>query len=121
MSRYDYEYYSLSVNNLDAQSHDITTHEPNTVFNEKRDGPIISKCEDYDFAIENFKIDLKTLPVFIPTIRVYTDEASLTVDIQNTTIYTVGIQYKNPADSKTYIGFSRVMFTARSNHNTTSI
>ena len=29
MSRYDYEYYSLSVNNLDAQTHDITTHEPN--------------------------------------------------------------------------------------------
>jgi len=110
MSRYDYEYYSLSVNNLDAQTHDITTHEPNTVFNEKRDSPIISKCEDYDFAIENFKIDLKTLPVFIPTIRVYSDESTLTVDIQNTTIYTVGVQYINPADSKTYVGFARVMF-----------
>ena len=109
MSRYDYEYYSLSVNNLDAQTHDETTHEPNTVFNEKRSEPIISKCEDYDFAIENFKIDLKTLPVFIPTIRVYTDEASLTVDIQNTTIYTIGIQYKAP-DFKTYVGFARVMF-----------
>ena len=110
MSRYDYEYYSLSVNNLDAQTHDETTHEPNTVFNEKRSEPIISKCEDYDFAIENFKLDLKTLAVFIPTIRVYTDEASLTVDIQNTTIYTIGIQYINPADSNIYVGFGRVIF-----------
>ena len=110
MSRYEYEYYSLSVNNLDAQTHDITTHEPNTVFNEKRDEPIIEKCEDYDFAIENFKIDLKTLPVFIPTIRVYSDESTLTVDIQNTTIYTIGVQYLNPLDSKTYVGFARVMF-----------
>jgi len=109
MSRYDYEYYSLSVNNLDAQTHDEKTHEPNTVFTEKRSEPIISKCEDYDFAIENFKIDLKTLAVFIPTIRVYNDEASLTVDIQNTTIYTIGIQYK-ASDFKTYIGFSRVIF-----------
>jgi len=110
MSRYKYEYYSLSVNNLDAQTHDITTHEPNTVFNEKRDSPIIANCQDYDFSIENFKINLKTLSVFIPTIRAYFDEATLTVDIQNTTIYTIGVQYVNPVDFKTYVGFARVMF-----------
>jgi len=109
MSRYEYEYYSLSLNNLDAQTHDITTHEPNTVFNEKRDSPIISKCEDYDFAIENFKIDLKSLPVMVPTIRFYGDDSTLTADIQNTTIYNIGIQYKAP-DFKTYVGFSRVIF-----------
>ena len=109
MSRYDYEYYSLSVNNIDAQSHDEKTHEPNCIFNEKRDSPIISKCEDYDFAIENFKIDLKSLPVMVPTIRFHGDDSTLTQDIQNTTIYNIGIQYKAP-DFKTYVGFARVMF-----------
>ena len=34
-----------------------------------RDGPIITDCEDFDLAIESFKVDLKTLPVIIPTIK----------------------------------------------------
>jgi hypothetical protein len=34
-----------------------------------RDGAIITDCEDYDLAIESFKVDLKTLPVIIPTIK----------------------------------------------------
>ena len=109
-TRYDYTYYSLSLNNIDAETQDATTHEPNLVFNEQRDVALITSCEDYDFAIENFKIDLKTLPAFIPTIRTNFND-DLTVLDKDTTIYTIGITYVNPSNSKTYAGFAKVIFT----------
>ena len=45
MARFDYTYYSLSVNNLDAETSDAKAHEPNTVFNEQRDNAIIENCK----------------------------------------------------------------------------
>jgi len=94
MARYEYEYYSLSLNNIDEETKgDGTVHEPHLKFEEQRDGPIIENCEDYDFSIENFKIDLKTLPVFIPTIRSnFTgNPEALTSEIMNTTIYSLSV------------------------------
>jgi hypothetical protein len=66
---YEYVYYNALINNIDQESDDTYTHEPDLIFNEMRDGPIITDCEDYDLAIESFKVDLKTLPVIIPTIK----------------------------------------------------
>ena len=66
---YEYVYYNCLINNIDQESEDSYSHEPDLVFNEMRDGPIITDWEDYDLAIESFKVDLKTLPVIIPTIK----------------------------------------------------
>jgi hypothetical protein len=66
---YEYVYYNALINNIDLESDDTYSHEPDLVFNEMRDGAIITDCEDYDLAIESFKVDLKTLPVIIPTIK----------------------------------------------------
>ena len=66
---YDYVYYNALINTIDQESDDTYTHEPDLVFNEIRDGAIITDCEDCDLAIESFKIDLKRLPVIIPTIK----------------------------------------------------
>ena len=66
---YEYVYYNALIKNIDQESADTYSHEPYFIFNEMRDGPIITDCEDYDMAIESFKVDLKTLPVIIPTIK----------------------------------------------------
>ena len=82
---YEYEYYSLLVNNVDSASADTTLHEPSLRFEEVRDIPILENTEDYECAIETFKIDTKTLPAFIPTIREgYSTE----------TIYTVAVEFR---------------------------
>ena len=67
MSRYEFVYYNALINNIDSKS--TINHEPHLVFNEERDGPLIKNCQDYDMSIANFKVDLKCLPTFIPTIR----------------------------------------------------
>lgn len=90
MSRYSYVYYNALINNLDSNSE--THHEPHLVFNEDRSVPLIENCEDYDLSIENFKVDLKTLPTFIPTIKysnVDTDEVT-----RNTTIYEITLEWQ---------------------------
>ena len=51
---YEYVYYNCLINNIDQESNDSYSHEPDLVFNEMRDGPIITDCEDYDLAIESF-------------------------------------------------------------------
>jgi len=66
---YEYVYYNALIKNIDQESADTYSHEPYFIFNEMRDGPIITDCEDYDMAIESFKVDLKTLPVIILTIK----------------------------------------------------
>jgi len=72
MTSFDFEYYNLSLNNIDSETEDQFSHEPDLVFSEERDTAIIKKTEEYQFSIENFKLDLKldlkTLPTFIPTI-----------------------------------------------------
>jgi hypothetical protein len=66
-------------------------HEPHLVFNEARDSPLIRNCQDYDLSIANFKVDLKCLPTFIPTIRYSTDDSLEAT--RNKTIYTVTLSY----------------------------
>ena len=112
MTSFDFEYYNLSLNNIDSETGDQFSHEPDLVFSEERDTAIIKNTEEYQFSIKNFKLDLKTLPTFIPTIRtnfdLSADEATRLIQ-QNTTIYSVGIEYKH-TDGIRYLGTSRVIF-----------
>ena len=89
MSRYEFVYYNALINNIDSNS--TMHHEPHLVFNEQRDGALIRNCEDYDMSIANVKVDLKTLPTFIPTIRYSTDDSLEAT--RNKTIYTVTLSY----------------------------
>ena len=89
MSRFEYVYLNCLINNIDSKS--TINHEPHLVFNEQRDSPLIENCQDYDLAISNFKVDLKCLPTFIPTIR-YSDDDSLEAT-RNKTIYAVTLSY----------------------------
>ena len=101
MSRYEFVYYNSTIN-----------HEPHLIFNEERDGPLIKNCQDYDMSIANFKVDLKCLPTFIPTIR-YSDDDSLEAT-RNQTIYTITL---------TYCGFastSNVYYTPQDKTNGTT-
>ena len=66
---FEYEYYSLLINNTDVETSDFQQHEPPLKFNEVRDSAILTNTQDYDLAIENFKLDTKTIPMFIPSIR----------------------------------------------------
>jgi hypothetical protein len=102
---YEYEYYSLLVNNVDSASANTALHEPPLRFEEVRDIPILKNTEDYEVAIETFKIDTKTLPVFIPTIREgYTTE----------TIYTVAVEFRIPTqeedNDRQYLSSQNVQF-----------
>ena len=72
MSRYEYVYLNCLINNIDSNSD--FNHEPHLVFNEDITSPLIINCEQYDLCISSFKVDLKTLPVFIPTIKYSEDD-----------------------------------------------
>lgn len=112
MTNYEYEYYNLSMNNIDSETGDEFSHEPDLVFNEERDSPLLVNTQDYEFSIENFKLDLKTLPTFIPTIRSnmeLSNDLNIRATQMNTTIYSVGIEYLH-TDGHRYIGNSRVIF-----------
>jgi len=89
MSRWEYVYYNALINNIDSNSD--FNHEPHLVFNEDRTSPLITNCENYDMSIANFKVDLKTLPVFIPTIKYSEDDTD--ESIRNRTIYTITLEY----------------------------
>jgi len=98
---FEYEYYSLLINNTDVETSDFQLHEPPLKFNEIRDSAILTNTQDYEIAIENFKVDTKTLPSFIPTIR--QNETS-------STIYKVCIEYLEPVSGVRYLGTQNVIF-----------
>ncbi len=89
MSRWEYVYLNCLINNIDSNSD--FNHEPHLVFNEDRTSPLITNCENYDMSIANFKVDLKTLPVFIPTIKYSEDDTN--ESIRNRTIYSITLEY----------------------------
>ena len=98
---FEYEYYSLLINNTDVETSDFQLHEPPLKFNEVRDSAILNNTQDYDLAIENFKLDTKTIPMFIPSIRPNTNL---------TTIYKVCIEYLEPVSGIRYLGSQNVIF-----------
>lgn len=98
---YEYEYYSLLINNTDVETSDFQLHEPPLKFNEVRDSAILTNTQDYELAIENFKLDTKTIPMFIPSIRPNTNL---------TTVYKVCIEYQHPVTNIRYLGSQNVIF-----------
>ena len=74
MSNYNYVYYTAQINNDGSKSPtNYTNEEPNFEFKEDRKVPIIQNTEEYMMAVESAMFDLKTLPVFIPTIKYNND------------------------------------------------
>ena len=83
-------YYTALINNHDSKVNDEDlTEEPHLTFNEDRQYPIIQNCQDYQMSIINFKMDTKSLPVFIPIIK-YDDSQTP----GNYTIYNVYFSYE---------------------------
>ena len=96
-------YYTALINNHDSKVNDEDlTEEPQLTFNEDRQYPIIQNCQDYQMSIINFKMDTKSLPVFIPIIKF--DESNPVVDL---TIYNVYFSYEG------YIAKDAVRFDAQ--------
>lgn len=110
MSRYSYVYYNCLINNVDSNS-DVH-HEPHLVFNEDRGAPLITNCEDYDLSIENFKVDLKTLPTFVPTIRYSDDDTEEAT--RNDTIYEITLEWQG------FAAKANVTFTPQDKTNGTT-
>ena len=74
MSNYNYVYYTAQINNDGSKSpSDYNNEEPHFEFKEDRKVPIIQNTDEYVMAVESAMFDLKTLPIFIPTIKYNTN------------------------------------------------
>ena len=85
----NYVYYTALINNdgstVPAYESEV---EPDFVFMEDRKVALLPNPEMYEVAVQNCLIDLKTLPVFIPTIKYNTKtiyEITLVYDIYSAT------------------------------------
>jgi len=95
MSNYNYVYYTAQINNDGSKSPtNYNNEEPNLEFKEDRKDPIIQNTEEYEMAVESAMFDLKSLPIFIPTIKYNTNPT----DLQKTeTIYEVTLEFNGMA------------------------
>ena len=87
----NYVYYTALINNdgssVPAYESEV---EPPFEFKEDRKIALIPNPEEYEVAVQSCLIDLKTLPVFIPTVKYNTNPT----DIQKTeTIYEITLVY----------------------------
>jgi hypothetical protein len=87
----NYVYYTALINNdgssVPAYESEV---EPPFEFKEDRKIALIPNPEEYEVAVQSCLIDLKTLPIFIPTIKYNTNPT----DIQKTeTIYEITLEY----------------------------
>ena len=87
----NYVYYTALINNdgssVPAYESEV---EPDFVFMEDRKVALLPNPEEYEVAVQSCLIDLKTLPVFIPTVKYNTNPT----DIQKTeTIYEITLVY----------------------------
>jgi hypothetical protein len=105
MYDYEYEYYNISLNNLDNES--TINNEPHLVFNETRSDPIIYNCEEYQMAVDNYKIDLKNLPIITVTIQPNSN-INLSYEDKHRTIYKIGVVYTH--NNIKYLGIANVIF-----------
>jgi hypothetical protein len=87
----NYLYYTALINNdgstIPANESNV---EPDFIFTEDRTVSLLDNPEDYDVAVQSCMIDLKSIPVFIPTIKYNTNPT----DLEKTeTIYEVTLEY----------------------------
>ena len=87
----NYVYYTALINNDGSQTPSYESEvEPDFVFMENRKVALLPNPEEYMVAVQSCMIDLKTLPVFIPTIKYNTNPT----DTQKTeTIYEITLVY----------------------------
>ena len=96
----DQIYFDLTVTNFQN-----TTTKPQTFYyNEQRTLPFINVPEDYYMSILRFTVETGTLPLFIPSIQPASQQVG--VPDVNLTIYSVTLEYTNPATSITYVAQS---------------
>jgi len=83
----DQIYFDVTVTNTQS----TTTVPPIFYYNEARTIPFVLNPEEYNLSILRFTVDTGTLPVFIPVIKPNQSDA-------NATIYSVTLEYTNPAN-----------------------
>ena len=87
----NYLYYTALINNDGSTIPSIESNvEPDFVFMEDRTVSLLDNPEEYEVAVQSCMLDLKTLPVFIPTIKYNT---SPTDTQKKETIYEVTLEY----------------------------
>ena len=91
MSNNNYLYYTALINNDGSREEAYESEiEPDFVFMENRKVALIPNPDEYEVAVQSCLIDLKTLPVFIPTIK-YNTNPTDTQKIE--TIYEITLVY----------------------------
>jgi hypothetical protein len=107
---YSYIYYTSIISNDGSEepSHEAYK-EPNLIFSEDRSEPILENGEEYEMAVTSAKMDLKTLPIFVPTIK-YNSGSNLTLSESDRceTIYEVTLSFA--IDSNVYASTQAVIF-----------
>ena len=99
MSKYEYVYYTALIHNDGAVTPAFESEvEPHLKFEEDRIVPLLEDSENYEMAVTSAKIDLKSLPVFIPTIKYNDGSPSETERVQ--TIYEVTLEYNGYSATK---------------------
>lgn len=103
----DYVYYNADIvnNTTDDQTKSgDAIQDPNIVFNETRDFPIISDISKYNFSIVRFTMNGANLdlPLFIPTIRTGTGQVNV-----NLSTYGVAIPYQQTVSVGSQVSVSQ--------------
>ena len=87
----NYLYYTALINNdgstIPANESNV---EPDFIFTEDRTVSLLDNPEDYEVAVQSCMMDLKAIPVFIPTIKYNTNPTDLE---KVETIYEVTLEY----------------------------
>ena len=87
----NYLYYTALINNDGSTIPSIESNvEPDFIFMEDRTVSLLDNPEDYEVAVQSCMIDLKSIPVFIPTIKYNTNPTDLE---KVETIYEVTLEY----------------------------
>ena len=87
----NYLYYTALINNDGSTIPSIESNvEPDFIFMEDRTVSLLDNPEDYEVAVQSCMMDLKSIPVFIPTIKYNINPT----DLEKTeTIYEVTLEY----------------------------
>lgn len=97
MSSQNHIYYTALINNDGSTKPAFESDvEPNFEFREDRKVPILENPEEYEVAVSSCMLDLKTIPVFIPTIKHNTNPTEIQ---KKETIYEVTLEYNGYAST----------------------
>jgi hypothetical protein len=103
-SQADKIYYDVVITNVET----VSKPPPTLYFNETRNSPFLQNPEDYYISIIRFTLDTPTLPIFIPEIQ--PNQGNL-----NLTIYSVSLNWTDPATSINYVQSEYVIYSPQNN------